>query len=154
MMMYSEKQGDLIAAALNGEFDVIAHGCNCFGKQRSGIAAQMAKHFGTNEFPMEISDKPFPINKLGCIDWDTEIISGEPLTVINCYTQYEYGTRKVNTDYEAITLCMRKINIVFKGKSIGLPKIGCGLAGGDWSIVSRIIQSELKDMKSVTVMYL
>lgn len=33
-----EIEGDLIQMALNGDFDIIAHGCNCFNTMRSGIA--------------------------------------------------------------------------------------------------------------------
>ena len=151
-MNYSEKQGDLIAAALNGEFDLIAHGCNCQSVQRRGIAKEMVKHFGTDKFPMEtVTWLSNPVLKLGNIDFQQV----NRLIVVNCYTQLSYGTDRVHADYEAITLCFRKINETFNSNlRIGLPKIGCGLAGGDWNIVSRIIQSELKDMKSVTVMYL
>ena len=39
------------------------------------------------------------------------------------------------------------------GKSIGLPKIGCNLAGGDWNIVREIIRRELKDMDVTIVHY-
>lgn len=31
----------------------------------------------------------------------------------------------------------------FHGKRIGYPKIGAGLAGGDWSILAAIINEEL-----------
>jgi O-acetyl-ADP-ribose deacetylase (regulator of RNase III) len=41
---------------------------------------------------------------------------------------------------------MRKINHQYPRKKIGLPKIGCGLAGGDWNIVRQIIERELIDM--------
>ena len=48
---------------------------------------------------------------------------------------------------------MRKINHMFKGQHIGLPRIGCGLAGGDWDIVRGIIQTELKDCHVTVVNY-
>lgn len=68
------------------------------------------------------------------------------------YTQYHYGRNhsdgvQTPVDYDAITMCMRKINHIFKGKHIGLPKIGAGLAGGDWNIIENIIRAELKDME-------
>ena len=44
-----EIKGDLIELAKAGEFDVIAHGCNCFNAQKSGIARQMAEEFQTND---------------------------------------------------------------------------------------------------------
>lgn len=51
------------------------------------------------------------------------------LIVVNAYTQYEPGP---NLDYEALTLCLRKMNHSFEGMHIGLPLIGCGIAGGVW----------------------
>ena len=80
------------------------------------------------------------------------------LTVVNSYTQYKYGKNHSDgvqrpLDYEALTLCMRKINETFKGKHIGLPKIGCGLAGGSWDMVKKIIQKELCDCDVTVVIY-
>lgn len=48
---------------------------------------------------------------------------------------------------------MRKINHIFKGQHVGLPQIGCGLAGGDWNRVKTIIQNELKDCFVTVVIY-
>ena len=152
--MYNEIKGDLIDLALKGKFDVIAHGCNCFNKQKSGIAKQMSKVFDTDAFELE-TDYYGDINKLGQLEYEDK---GNDLTVVNCYTQYKYGKNHKDgdtnpRDYDAITLCMRKINHLFKGKHIGLPKIGCGLAGGDWNIVKKIIEHELKDCDVTVVIY-
>ena len=38
-------QGNLIHMALDGHFDAIVHGCNCFSTQKAGIAAQMVHEF-------------------------------------------------------------------------------------------------------------
>ena len=40
-----EIQGDLIKLAIAGEFNVIAHGCNCMQNMGAGIAKQIAKKF-------------------------------------------------------------------------------------------------------------
>jgi len=56
-------------------------------------------------------------------------------------------------DYDALRMCMRKINHEFPGRKIGLPKIGCGLAGGDWNIVQGIIEDELHDCDVTIVNY-
>jgi O-acetyl-ADP-ribose deacetylase (regulator of RNase III) len=171
-MRYNEVEGDLIKLAKEGKFDVIAHGCNCLSNMGAGIAPQMAKAFGCNTFEMERWGES--IEKLGNIDYETFVLGenaiwsledaknnrNEPeLTVVNAYTQYRYGRNHSDghskpLDYEALTLCMRKINETFKGKHIGLPGlIGCGLAGGNENIVKSIIKKELKDCK-VTVVYL
>jgi O-acetyl-ADP-ribose deacetylase (regulator of RNase III) len=168
---YIEVEGDLIKLALQAKFDVIAHGCNCLSNMGAGLAPHMAIIFGCDRFPME--NQGANINKLGCIDyrtfilgkggiWDANLdenVHNDPtLIVVNAYTQHRYGRNhadgdKKPLDYEALTLCMRKMNTVFSGKHIGLPKIGAGLAGGDWNKIKNIIKTELKDCK-VTVVIL
>lgn len=153
-MNYEVIKGDLLDLAKQGEFDVIAHGCNCFGKQKSGIAKQMVQEFGTDKFEMEsesLCTQPDNINKLGIIDWVLD--EHWKLTVVNCYTQYSYGTEVMRVDYDALRLCLRKIDYIFPFQHIGLPTIGCGLAGGSWSVVERIIKEELRSMKVTVVIY-
>jgi O-acetyl-ADP-ribose deacetylase (regulator of RNase III) len=48
---------------------------------------------------------------------------------------------------------MRKINHIFKGNHIGMPKIGAGLAGGDWDRIEKIIGTALKDCQITIVNY-
>lgn len=60
---------------------------------------------------------------------------------------------KSPVDYAAIEMCMKKINHLFKGRHIGLPKIGSGLAGGDWDRIEKIIANSLKDCKVTIVNY-
>jgi O-acetyl-ADP-ribose deacetylase (regulator of RNase III) len=171
MGTYREFDGDLIALAKQGKFDVIAHGVNCHSVMGVGIAPQMARAFGANKFEMETWGSN--INKLGNIDYETLVLGentiwnlddfknnkNEPeLTVVNAYTQYNFGRNHATgsfkpIDYEALTLCMRKINKVFKGKHIGLPQIGAGLAGGNWDIIKKIIQTELTDCDVTVVIY-
>lgn len=156
-MMYKEVYGDLITLAKDRTFNVIVHGCNCFSKQASGIAAQMVKNFNTDLFPLEEPDQNRdPVQKLGNIDF--KYFKEYELTVINAYTQYRYGLNhkggtKNPLDYEALSLCLRKINILFKGYKIGLPKIGSGLAGGDWEVIKNIIKKELVDCFVSVIIY-
>lgn len=143
--------GDLIEMFKSGEFDLIAHGCNCFNTMGAGIAKAIAK-----EFPdVEKADKATSyghINKLGTVMPVEVTVDNNIRIVINAYTQYYYGGSRP-LDYEALTLCMRKINHMYKGKKIGLPKIGAGLGGGDWDEISGIIKTEL-DLMDVTIVVL
>jgi len=67
--------------------------------------------------------------------------------LINIFGQFEYGTKKQHTDYVALELALKRIynNLISKGtiiydKSIAFPwKLGCGLAGGDCSVVYPMI---------------
>jgi O-acetyl-ADP-ribose deacetylase (regulator of RNase III) len=173
MSNYTEIQGDLIELAKEGKFDVISHGCNCFCVMGAGIAPQMAKAFGCDKYQYESTEFKGNIHKLGTINWGSSYVKpGEEIVyytvnksnqlliddgfkrvqVVNSYTQYNY-TGSNNLDYEALALCMRKINHAFKGKHIGLPQIGAGLGGGDWNKIKEIIQRELKDCVITVVIY-
>lgn len=167
--MYKEITGDLFDHIFKCEFDVIAQGCNCFNTQGAGIAKQFVKYFKTDTFKME-NEKSGNINKLGNIDYELLFYSKfdnkfhqypdeyesehHSLYVVNCYTQYHYGNKYGKPfDYDAFTLCMRKINNIFKNKRIGLPMIGAGLAGGNWTKISDIIKTVLKDCNVTIVKY-
>ena len=130
--------GDLIQLAINGHFDVIIHGCNCFNIMGAGIAKQIKK-----EFPKAFeADKEFIGEKLGNYSCATILDRDDVFVVVNAYTQYKIGYGSV--DYNAIRSVFKKINKDYNMLRIGYPKIGCGLAGGNWTIVESIINEELK----------
>lgn len=154
-------KGDLISMALSGEFDVIGHGCNCLSTQGAGIAKQMVATFGTDKFPMELRGRAF--TKLGNIDYQIKSLFLGPdhtkeLRVVNMYTQYRYGKNHSDgdikpIDYDALALCFKKLNHLFSGKKIGLPWIGCGLAGGSKEIVKGLMEKHLTDVDLIVVEY-
>jgi len=148
-------QGNLITLAKDGEFDVIAHGCNCFCLQGAGIAAQMAKEFKTaneNFYKLESSLHKGDFNKLGQVEAYIHSAANNTkyVEVVNCYTQFNPGA---DLSYGALSVCMQKLNHYFKGKKLGLPIIGCGIAGGSWSNVKGIFEKELIDCDVTIVVY-
>ena len=69
--------------------------------------------------------------------------------VANFFSQDKYLPRGIcHTDYDAFRWCCEKLrnhidDYGLQDGVIGFPyKIGCGLAGGDWSIISNIIEEE------------
>lgn len=68
--------------------------------------------------------------------------------VANLFGQDSYGRGFCQTDYVALEKAIAtvaKTAAKYK-KSVGFPyKIGCDLAGGDWSIVSKIIEKYFMD---------
>lgn len=157
--MYKEIEGDLFLLADSGAFDVIAHQTNCFCLQGAGIAREFAKRFHTDNYlwyKLEGTFRKGDIDKLGNIQSHANIIEtpigmeNKLLNVVNMYGQYLPGA---NTDYIALRLCLRKLNHEFKGKRIGLPQLGCGIGGGNWEEVAKIIQEELIDCDVTVVIY-
>ena len=130
--------GNLITMALNGEFDVIVHGCNCHNRMKSGFAKELVERIPEAE---AADNKTIhgDEDKLGNYSM---AIKGN-LFVVNAYTQYRYGTDQVQVDYGAMRDVFKLIKRDFSGKRIGFPLIGCGLAGGDWNKVSAIIDDVL-----------
>ena len=155
MERYEEVYGDLIEMANDGKFDVIAHGCNCWCTMGAGIALQIRTRWpNVTKYSLESDDFKGWINKLGQIEYESHMTDADKwLVIVNAYTQFQYGRAGVHTDYEALALCLRKINVEFKDAKIGLPKIGAGLAGGDWVVIKQIIQRELKDCNVTVVKY-
>lgn len=167
-------KGDLIKLALEGKYEVIAHGCNCFSRMKRGIAPQMAETFGCDKFRME-NQIGEGIGKLGQIDFEAKRLddpSGTPfirnavtyfefeqteklLYVVNMYTQYHWSepdhASGVPLNYSALALCLRKVNHHFKNRKIGLPWVGCGLAGGEKRIVLALISKHIGKDNDVTI---
>ena len=145
-------KGDIVKLVLDGHFDVIVHGCNCFHTMNSGVAKAIRKEFpevyDTDVKLTEKGDK----NKLGKIS--STLLNRQCFSfyVVNAYTQYDYGyDGKQRVVYEAIRNCFSEVAKSFRDKSIAYPKIGAGLAGGDWDIISSIIDMELDGMDHTLV---
>ena len=137
-------KGDLVKLALAGHFDVIVHGCNCFHTMNSGVAKAIRKEFPeVYETDVQLTKKG-DRGKLGNIN-ATPIVRGDvSFYVVNAYTQYDYGYEgKQRVVYEALRTAFGHVAAMSKGKRIAYPKIGCGLAGGDWGFVSTLINQEL-----------
>ena len=73
------------------------------------------------------------------------------MVILNLYTQFE-GGRDLN--YTALRLCLQKIALMYMGKRIGLPRIGSGIAGGNWIVIQQMIIEELGECCEVTIVEL
>ena len=117
----------------------IAHGCNAQGVMGSGVAKAIRAKWPRAY--KEYNDK-FQITglQLGTV----VPVFYEDHTILNCITQEFYGRSGARyVDYDAIRSCIRLLNNNFSidGK-IAMSKIGSSLGGGDWSIISEIIETE------------
>jgi len=145
-------EGDLIQMALDGHFDVIIHGCNCFCTMGAGIARQIQNAF-PEAYRADCQTGKGDIDKLGTYSWASVERAGHRFVVVNAYTQYGFGGSRANVDYDAIGRVMREIRSRFDGKRIGYPKIGAGLGGGDWPTIERLIDDRLSGQDHTLVVY-
>ena len=163
-------QGNLIEAFLNEEIDILVHGCNCYTTMGAGIAKQIKDYFPQAyradlefdkkfEYPNK-KDKSIKLGKCSYAMIDRFItIDGIAYNnegvIVNAYTQDTFWDKSKMLSYDAIRQCFIEISdtVSFKEKVIGIPFIGCGLAGGNWRIVERIINEIFTD-RNIYVYYL
>lgn len=144
--MIEHKVGDL----LHSGCDIICHQVNCQGVMGSGIAKQIR-----DTYPKVYKEYKDFCGAIGSNSvFGTTHICPIPNTknkyIANMFAQYHYLPRGVNhTNYECFRSCCKHLKVIAnrlfpdKPVSIGFPDhIGCGLGGGDWNIVSKIIEEE------------
>lgn len=135
-------RGDLIELAKMREFDLIIQGCNCQCQMGRGIALTIKQQFPeavAADHETIIGDR----NKLGNFTIAHIYRDGWDFVIVNGYTQFHWKGEGILADYDAIRSVFRQVKQQFSGKRIGYPKLGAGLARGDWSIIAAIIDEEL-----------
>ena len=135
--MITYKHGDIF----EGDEDIIIHGCNCKNNMGAGIAVQVKQKY-PGAYMVDQKTTWGDFGKLGLYTYfDAE----DGKTIINAYTQYNYTAFQVDVDYDAVKSVMTLINENYPNKTISMPKIGAGLAGGDWNIIEGIINEVFGD---------
>lgn len=140
----NEIKGDLIELAKEGYFDIIVHGCNCFNAMGAGIALSIKKEF-PNAWKADQATRKGDRNKLGTFTYSLENIEGRDLMVVNAYTQYGYGKFVDLFEYEEFQKILDILKENYSDKRIGMPLIGCGLAGGNKEKIMQMIQDTLPE---------
>lgn len=138
-------RGDL----LDFKKGILAHQVNCQMRMGAGIALAIRTKYplAYNQYRML---SKVPIGKRLGKGQIVRVL--QDLYIANLFGQYHYYPRGVcHTDYTALTVAMRQMrqwrnNIRGKNFPIYIPfGMGCGLAGGDWNVVSGIINDVIPD---------
>jgi O-acetyl-ADP-ribose deacetylase (regulator of RNase III) len=129
--------------------DIIIHQVNCQNVMGSGVAKALytkwpkvkTDYHSYCDMMNRIASKE---DLLGMIV-PVEVEANK--TVINCFSQLTFGNDgRQHTDYKAVADCFWKIHCNFPDATIAIPYLyGCGLGGGDWTIVSKIINNMFDD---------
>lgn len=152
----SYKIGDLIEAGLSGEVQILGHGCNCYVTMGNGIAPLIKIAF-PYAYEADLQTTKGDISKLGTVSIaEPEEFGYDPFgpIVFNLYTQHGFWGRNkglrdldYNAIYNALSSMAEHLDRYDYGDAdchtVGLPKIGCGLASGDWDIVELMIKKTL-----------
>ncbi len=134
--------GDAVAALKSGDINVLAHQVNLQGVMGAGIAKQIREAF-PNVY--ELYREAVRTHELGLANVQLVRV-GPSQWIANIAGQSKFGRGGNHTDYGALRMAFSDLAEFLDGTSlrVGLPYgFGCGLAGGDWSIVSQIIAEHL-----------
>lgn len=131
--MINYKTGNLIDLAEAGDFHIIVHGCNCFNTFGSGLAKEIKTRY-PKAYAADCSTAKGNANKLGRFS----VMIGRQFNIVNAYTQFDFGhDGKDRFEYYHFDSILAALNHKYPGANYGFPKIGAGLAGGDWSRIEQ-----------------
>ncbi len=136
--------GDLLEA----NADAICQQVNCRNVMGAGLAREICARWPDvkelyHEYCDECGD---PYALLGSVHVVRKH-GNMPFDVVNVFGQLNYGRQSVcYTSYNALEAAFLEINSLYRRKTVAFPyKFGCGLAGGDWTLVQELIQDCLTD---------
>lgn len=132
---------------LDAKEDIISQQVNCCGVMGSGLAKQIR-----NKYPEVFIEYYAYCKKHDILEQMLGVAQpvkcNDNKIVVNLFGQMRYGTDRQYTDYGALKCAMRNMKEYAQENnlSIAIPyQIGCGLAGGDWNVVYKIIEEVFQD---------
>ena len=142
-------KGDATNPLINkGEYSVICHCCNTLGAWGAGFVLALSKRFPkVKEHYLSLIKSINSGERLGKVGF---VKTNKNIVVANILAQdriYRSVDGKIPLNYDALREVFRNVYNKFIGYkdipfTIHMPRIGCGLAGGDWNIVENIIKDE------------
>lgn len=146
-------KGDLFEGVKNSTGDVvIAHICNDSGGWGRGFVLELSKHFPVAEEVYRESFKEGVNCRLGKNSWTDASSDTKVVEIVNMVAQHGYYDpikNPVPLNYEALEQCLERLrSTVVWGNLLGdaelhIPKIGAGLAKGDWTKIEAMIENAL-----------
>jgi O-acetyl-ADP-ribose deacetylase (regulator of RNase III) len=136
---------------------VIGHGVNCQGAFGAGLAKQIAIRFpaAKKEYIEKFHEEGWRLGDtqiVFCAARDRKVNSKY---ISNMATQEYYGrsANVVYVDYQAVSTCLARTLEFCKVNSIGLaiPRIGCGLANGNWHLINHTIDYWARNYNDVVI---
>jgi O-acetyl-ADP-ribose deacetylase (regulator of RNase III) len=135
---------------------IIVHVCNDIGGWGAGFVLALSRRWPEPEaeyraWSRAVDDR-LPLGEV-------QLVAVEPeLWVANLVGQRDIrrapdGSPPVR--YDAIRQGLRAVaeHAISHRASVHMPRIGCGLAGGEWSVVAEIVHDELVDVDVEVVVY-
>lgn len=115
--------------------DAISHGCNCAGAMGRGIAKEFKKRYPQMYVAYREKCKKGEFNLGDIFIWEEKDIK-----IFNLGTQETWKTKAILSAIEESVEKMCNLAIKLKINKIGIPRMGAGLGGLEWSDVKKTLQ--------------
>lgn len=148
--MVVEQSGDILRSGA----DMICQQVNCRGVMGAGLAKQIREKYP--DVYRQFREKSLQIKRgqkaLGDVLYCQEV----DCIIANLYGQDDFGRDgRQYTNYDALKRCLENVRDKVRELSQGMEEfrvalphgLGCGLAGGDWTIVRGMIEAVFGDPK-------
>lgn len=143
----TEKHGDLLTL----KEGVLVHGCNTLGLMGAGFARELNKKYPEAcrpYFDICANHRADHRRLLG------KFVAGQSgdLIIVHAFTQEKLKSvfEPVAVSYNAIEKSFKGIDeLCTHGLALNIPKIGAGLAGGNWNIIKTIIEETVKNREVI-----
>lgn len=117
--------------------DALGHGVNCIGRMGAGIAAEFRRRYPAMWSVYSLRCRRNELRPGGLFAWDDPSDGW----IYNLATQHGTGPRAtlpaIQTSVQRMLAHARAAGV----RRIGLPRIGCGLGGLDWTQVRRLLET-------------
>jgi O-acetyl-ADP-ribose deacetylase (regulator of RNase III) len=163
--MLEYRKGDIFTAK---DINVLAHGVNCRGAFGAGFAKKLAYKYpkARSHYIDKFYSKGWNLGEVQFIEiWplcdrqmDTRWNGEDIFIIANMATQQGYGYDASQTqyvDYDAVAKCFQTLIDYAECHrlTVGMPKIGSGLAGGSWDTINGILQQCMQERKVHAIVY-
>ena len=124
---------------------IIAHVCNNKGGWGRGFVLSISKRWRGPEQFFRASAKRAELGDIQVSRVE------ETVWVANMIAQNGYQSKDnpIPLDYRALRSCLQQVATLARqrGASVHMPRIGCGLAGGSWETVEKILQDVFSNIE-------
>jgi hypothetical protein len=159
-----DKIEDHLKAGHNGSSIIVPHVCNNVNSFGTGFAAAVAHHYPIVKENYHLLGNKFLKDHLGYVQF-VEVLKisdyNHKLIFANMIAQNgtigQNNTRPLN--YFALVKCMANVRKYimehFQDDKVQIrcPKFGCGLAGGEWRLIEKLIEDIWFDQTTVIYAY-
>ena len=153
MITYLHGDATTAAGGQPGKHKIIAHICNDLGLWGKGFVLALSNRYPTaKQAYLSLSEY-----KLGYVQW---VPVADKVLVANMIAQKGINRRGQNqrrVDYLWLALCLITIKCYIEAQEdlmgnqdkpmeVHMPRIGCGLGGGNWNTIEGLINDKLADI--------